>query len=41
MQIEGNHFSADSGGVVIATPKDSETDGPTRIHNPEFFIFKL
>lgn len=34
-------LSCDNGGVVIAAPKDSETDGPTHIHNPEIFIFKL
>lgn len=34
-------LSCDNGGVVIAAPKDSETDGPTRIHYPEFLIFKL
>lgn len=36
MLIVGNHFSA----VTMAAPKDSETDGPTRIHYPEFLIFK-
>ena len=34
-------LSCDNGGVVIVAPKDSETDGPARIHKPEFFIFKL
>lgn len=34
-------LSCDNGGVVIAAPEDSETDGPARIHNPEFHFFEL
>ena len=34
-------LSCDNGGVVIVAPKDSETDGPTQLHNTDFFIFKL
>lgn len=38
MLIVGN---CDNGGVVIAAPEDSETDGPAQIHSSEFLIFEL
>lgn len=34
-------LNCDNGGVVVAAPRDSETDGPTQLHSPELFIFKL